>query len=83
MKSRIPHLSLAPPALESPSRFASRRGLDGGAPLSPRSRRARVLRRLRRVAWAVAVLAVLGAVFMSYFDRDLLFMLASQAWSCL
>jgi hypothetical protein len=83
MKSRIPHVSLAPPALESPSRFASRGSLDGGVPSSPRSRRARTLRRLRRVAWAVGVIALLGAVFMSYFDRDLLFMLASQAWGCL
>jgi hypothetical protein len=83
MKSRIPHLSLAPPALESPSRFAPRGSLDGSASSSPRSRRARTLRRLRRVAWAVGVLLILGAVFMSYFDRDLLFMLASQAWGCL
>lgn len=83
MKSRIPHVSLAPPALETPSRFASRGSLDTGAPPSSRSRRARTLRRLRRVAWALAVAAVLGAVFLSYFDRDLLFMIASQAWSCL
>jgi hypothetical protein len=82
MKSRIPHVSLAPPALETPSRFAARGSLDGGPP-SPRSRRARLLRRLRRLAWTAGVLVVLAAVFLSYFDRDLLFALASQAWSCL
>ena len=75
---KIPHMSMAPPALETPSRFAARTG----ARASPRSRRARSLRMLRRAIVYVLALVVLAIVFMSYFSRDMLFMLATQVWSC-
>ena len=83
MKTKLQHVSLAPPALESPSRFSARGSLAHGGGPSSRSRRARTLRRLRRIGWGVLVAAVLGGVFASYFSRDMLFALASQAWSCL
>ncbi len=53
------HLSFAPPALETPSRFASRAPVH----VSPRSRRGRALRTLpRTVAVGVALLAVAAGV---------------------
>jgi len=47
---------------------------------TPASRRAR---RRRRTGVHILALLVLGLVFASYFDRDMMFTLATQAWGCL
>jgi len=38
--------------------------------------------RRRRVLWWAASLAALAAVFASYLQRDFVFNLANQVWSC-
>lgn len=76
MTSKIPHLSLAPPALESPSRFGARTALDAsaGSPRSPRLRQ----RALRRAAWLAGLVAALALVAALFADGGLLHALAGQ-----
>jgi hypothetical protein len=70
---KIPTISLAPRALDDAMLP------DAGARLNRRVRRTRGLRRM--AAWALAA-AVLGLVFASYRSPDMMFMLATQLWSC-
>lgn len=76
---KIPHMSLAPPALESPSRFAA--GAIAGTGVSPRSRRARTLRLARRAAWGASVMVALTLALAASFGLDTVTAAAARAWS--
>jgi hypothetical protein len=77
--SMLSHLSFAPPALETPSRFASL----APAHISPRSRRARALRALPRAAGYGLGLLALVVGLSSWIDWRSLAALATQAWRVL
>jgi hypothetical protein len=74
--STIPHMSLAPPALETPSRFAA-----GTSTRAPRSRRVRTLRGRRRAA-AIALLSLAVAFALaSMFGSNTSAAFAARVWS--
>ena len=75
---KLSHLSLAPPALETPSRFAALARANANA--SPRSRRARALRATPRAARAVLVLLALAAAAAPFLDWETLSTIAARAW---
>ena len=74
--SKLSHLSLAPPALETPSRFAALARANPG----PRSRRARAARGPQRLVRIVVGTLALVAAVAAFLDRDALSTLAAQAW---
>jgi hypothetical protein len=76
---KIPHMSMAPPALESPSRFAP--GAIVGTEVSPRSRRARTLRLARRAAWSASAMVALALALAACFGLDAVTAAAARAWS--
>jgi hypothetical protein len=76
---KIPHMSMAPPALESPSRFAA--STIAAAAVSPRSRRARMLRAARRAAWGASAIVALTLGLATCFGLDTIATAAARAWS--
>ncbi len=75
--SKLSHLSLAPPALETPSRFAAL----ARANASPRSRRARATRGPQRVVRVVVGLLAFAAAVTAVLGRGALSALVMQVWN--
>ncbi|MET0383207.1 MAG: hypothetical protein ABW032_07265 [Burkholderiaceae bacterium] len=76
---KIPHMSMAPPALEAPSRFALK-AIRGSGLRSRSRRRTRALQLIRRAALCGGAAAVLALVLASHSSRHMLFTFATQVW---